>query len=288
GVEGAAGAVASTQVAPAVMDALHNSGLPQDVQTAIAALAAAGAGGVIGGAQGAGAAYNEAENNYQGFVRFAAQICSRTPACAALAVGEGAKTPIGGLVAATLLIDAWNKENNRTETPANPNQLPGIPGYPADTDTQTANTEYPADYDIDRPGRYETPAVEGQTDQTSAGGYQPTGTDLIGGAVYSEGKNNVPIDTVLTSAQAPYKGSTVIGHALSKHAGRNPAIWGSTTGAMSTWNDQAIKHLDDIVNAPGEFERITNDRGVSFLEKRLPDGRGARLNLDGTFKGFID
>ncbi|QEM81963.1 hemagglutinin repeat-containing protein [Halomonas binhaiensis] len=187
GVEGAAGAVASTQVAPAVANALKDSGLPQDVQTAIAALAAAGAGGVIGGAQGAGAAYNEAENNYQGFIRFAAQVCSRRPACAALAVGEGAKTPIGALVAATLLIDAWNKENNRTETPANANQLPGIPGYPADTDTQTPNTEYPAGYDIDRPGRFENPAENPAGDTTSPGGYQPEGTDLIGGPVYSEG-----------------------------------------------------------------------------------------------------
>lgn len=33
------------------------------------------------------------------------------------------------------------------------------------------------------------------------------------------------------------KGSTVIGHALSKHAGRNPEVWGKKTGSMSTWND---------------------------------------------------
>ena len=28
--------------------------------------------------------------------------------------------------------------------------------------------------------------------------------------------------------------------------------------------------------------------GARFLEKWLPDGRGLRLNLDSTFKGFID
>ena len=28
--------------------------------------------------------------------------------------------------------------------------------------------------------------------------------------------------------------------------------------------------------------------GISFLEKMLPDGRGIRLNMDGTIKGFID
>ncbi|MGY8819598.1 MAG: two-partner secretion domain-containing protein, partial [Pseudomonadales bacterium] len=93
---------------------------------------------------------------------------------------------------------------------------------------------------------------------------------------------------VLESAQAPYKGSTVIGHALSKHAGRSPDIWGKTTGAMSSWNDQAMKHLREIARAPGEFKQVTTDKGLTFMEKRLPDGRGARLNMDGTFKGFID
>lgn len=34
------------------------------------------------------------------------------------------------------------------------------------------------------------------------------------------------IKTVLESAQMAYKGSTVVGHALSKHTGRNLQIWG--------------------------------------------------------------
>ncbi|WP_162876242.1 hemagglutinin repeat-containing protein [Achromobacter insuavis] len=96
------------------------------------------------------------------------------------------------------------------------------------------------------------------------------------------------ISTIFESAQVPYKGSTVIGHALSKHAGRNPETWGKTTGSMSTWNDQAMKHLRDITRAPGEFKPVKTDKGLSFMEKRLPDGRGIRLNMDGTFKGFID
>lgn len=96
------------------------------------------------------------------------------------------------------------------------------------------------------------------------------------------------IRTVLESAQIPYKGSTVIGHALSKHSGRNPDIWGKITGSMSTWNNQAMKHLREITRAPGEFKKVTTDKGLTFMEKRLPDGRGVRLNMDGTFKGFID
>ncbi len=93
--------------------------------------------------------------------------------------------------------------------------------------------------------------------------------------------------SALTTAQDAYKGSTVIGHALSKHAGRNPQIWGRITGSMKTWNDQAMKQFREIVRAPGEFEEKAYD-GIKFLEKRMEDGRGVRLNMDSTFKGFID
>lgn len=91
------------------------------------------------------------------------------------------------------------------------------------------------------------------------------------------------------SAQETYKGSTKVGHALSKHAGRNPEIWGGKIkGNMTTWNEQGIKHFDEIVNAPGKFKRLVSEKGIEFIEKRLPDGRGIRLNQDWTFKGFID
>ena len=46
--------------------------------------------------------------------------------------------------------------------------------------------------------------------------------------------------------------------------------------------------LREIIRAPGEFKSVTTDKGIPFIEKRLGDGRGIRLNLDGTFKGFID
>ncbi len=49
-----------------------------------------------------------------------------------------------------------------------------------------------------------------------------------------------------------------------------------------------MTHLRDIIRAPGYFKRIKTQKGVLFIEKRLPDGRGGRLNMDGTFKGFID
>ncbi|WP_224096468.1 MULTISPECIES: RHS repeat domain-containing protein [Pseudoxanthomonas] len=94
--------------------------------------------------------------------------------------------------------------------------------------------------------------------------------------------------TAATSAQQAYKGSTIIGHSLSKHAGRNPGIWGKMSGSMKTWNAQAMKHFREIVKGPGKFEEVANKDGAKFLEKTLEDGRGVRLNMDGTFKGFID
>jgi hypothetical protein len=49
-----------------------------------------------------------------------------------------------------------------------------------------------------------------------------------------------------------------------------------------------MKHINDIINGYGEFKIFTTSRGVQFWEKMLPDERGLRLNLDSTFKGFID
>jgi len=92
---------------------------------------------------------------------------------------------------------------------------------------------------------------------------------------------------VRTASEA-YKGSTRVGHALSKHAGRNPDIWGTLSGNQSTWHQQAMRHFREILRGPGEFQRVTNSHGTTFLEKMLPDGRGVRLQLDYRFKGFID
>lgn len=78
------------------------------------------------------------------------------------------------------------------------------------------------------------------------------------------------IKTVFDSAQVPYKGSKIIGHALSKHADRNPGIWVKNTGSMSAWNDQAMKHLREITQAPGEFKPVTTDRGLILRRNGCP------------------
>lgn len=75
---------------------------------------------------------------------------------------------------------------------------------------------------------------------------------------------------------------------MQKHAGRHPEILGKVKGGPDQINETALNHLNEIINALGDFVQITNNRGITFLEKTLPDGRGVRLNMDGTFKGFID
>ncbi len=104
-----------------------------------------------------------------------------------------------------------------------------------------------------------------------------------------KGMVKVDVDTVIDSATAARKGGeSVVGHALQKHAGRNPDIWGKVKGGADQINQTALNHLNEILDGAGDFTKVTNERGVSFLEKWLPDGRGVRLNMDGTFKGFID
>jgi len=96
------------------------------------------------------------------------------------------------------------------------------------------------------------------------------------------------LETALRTASQPYKGSTRIGHSFSKHAGRKPEIWGKIEGAMTQWHGQVMRHFKKICRAKEKFHKVMNPRGISFLEKKLSDGRGIRLNLDYTFKGFID
>jgi RHS repeat-associated protein len=123
------------------------------------------------------------------------------------------------------------------------------------------------------------------------GGAAVIGVEGAGAVVARTASWGLSISTTkaaLASAQQAYKGSTIVGHALSKHAGRNPNVWGTTSGSMKTWNEQGMVHLRDVIRGPGEFAKQAYEDGLMFLEKRLPDGRGVRLNMDGTFKGFLD
>ena len=54
---------------------------------------------------------------------------------------------------------------------------------------------------------------------------------------------------------------------------RDLGLWSALAGAALGLRAEQIFHAKD---------------GTKFLEKTLEDGRGVRLNMDGTFKGFID
>ncbi|GIO32252.1 hypothetical protein J2TS6_33930 [Paenibacillus albilobatus] len=68
------------------------------------------------------------------------------------------------------------------------------------------------------------------------------------GSVANKGMGNgVSRDTIINSAtQAKKGGETVVGHALQKHAGRNPNIWGKVKGGSDQINQTAQRHLEDI------------------------------------------
>ena len=108
---------------------------------------------------------------------------------------------------------------------------------------------------------------------------------VVGG----NGASNIDTEYVVKSAILPRtNGESIVGHSFQKHASRHPGIWGKVTGSCEQKHLAALKHLQEIINAPGGFVPKTNGRGICFLEKKLPDGRGVRLNMNQNFKGFID
>ena len=49
-------------------------------------------------------------------------------------------------------------------------------------------------------------------------------------------------------------------------------------------------HLERAITDRAYMDTLSIDQktGIVWVEKRLPDGRGIRLNRDFTFKGFVD
>ncbi len=79
-----------------------------------------------------------------------------------------------------------------------------------------------------------------------------------------------------------------LGHAFEKHANRFPDRWGTAKGNVANKNKLGEQNYNDILTGAGKFKKVKNSSGQWTLEKRLPDGRGMRLDLDGNFKGFLD
>lgn len=112
--------------------------------------------------------------------------------------------------------------------------------------------------------------------------YGTVASNKLSGLSFSQTK------TSLLSGQQTYKGTTRIGHSLSKHINRRPDVWGSLTGPQATWHAQGMKHYREIMRGSGNFKQVRNSKGLVFFEKRLADGRGIRLEQNFRFKGFID
>jgi len=70
------------------------------------------------------------------------------------------------------------------------------------------------------------------------------------------------------SAKLPYKNTTAVGHALSKHSGRYPETWGKMHGSIQLWDAQGMTHLRDIIRAPGYFKRIKTQKGGSIYREK--------------------
>lgn len=106
----------------------------------------------------------------------------------------------------------------------------------------------------------------------------------------SSGLTGVQEKIFLSSASEKYNEHlTHLAHALSKHGGRKNTFWNKPTGPMNTWHAQALNQIEQICNAPGEFKKVFDaSTGLTWIEKRLPNGQGIRLNQDYTFKGFLD
>ena len=83
------------------------------------------------------------------------------------------------------------------------------------------------------------------------------------------------------------RGFSEVGYQFQKHFGRGGA-WGEAIpeGATlnpATFNQAGYNTFKEIWRSPGNFQRVGG-----FLEKRLSDGRGIRLQENWLFKGFLD
>jgi RHS repeat-associated protein len=99
------------------------------------------------------------------------------------------------------------------------------------------------------------------------------------------------------SGEAPDRGGySLAGRALQKHAGRpgTGANWPTPPGTRNpqAWNTVGQDTLNEILTNPDSVAHLGYGRiGGAWqdtLDVRLPNGLGARFDLDGDFSGFLD
>lgn len=79
---------------------------------------------------------------------------------------------------------------------------------------------------------------------------------------------------------------TIAGRALQKHGSREGSAFPIAKGTPAQMNEQGQKILDGIVKAPGATVKDGNRFGG--FDVVAPDGRGARLDPQGNFRGFLE
>ena len=79
---------------------------------------------------------------------------------------------------------------------------------------------------------------------------------------------------------------TVAGRALQKHSSREGSFFPKVKGSPSKINEQGQKVLDDILRSKESIVKEGNRfGGIDVIAK---DGRGARFDSSGAFRGFLE
>ena len=79
---------------------------------------------------------------------------------------------------------------------------------------------------------------------------------------------------------------TIAGRALQKHGSRDGSAYPAARGTPTQINEQGQKILDGIVKTPGASVKEGNRFGG--FDVIAPDGRGARFDPQGNFRGFLE
>lgn len=89
-----------------------------------------------------------------------------------------------------------------------------------------------------------------------------------------------------TDSAAKAGNFTVAGRALQKHGSREGSAFPVAKGTPAQMNEQGQKILDSIVKTPGATVKEGNRFGG--FDVIAPDGRGARFDPQGNFRGFLE
>lgn len=160
------------------------------------------------------------------------------------------------------LTHTGNPESSHTSS-SNTGNTSGVP----DTGNNTTVTPIP-----DGPGKDDLAYLSGG--KINAGKFGQLELDSLS-------KTGANIDPAAKSGKF-----TVAGRALQKHGSREGGAYPSARGTPAQINEQGQKILDGIINTPNASVKEGNRFGG--FDVIAPDGRGARFDPQGNFRGFLE